>query len=143
MLQTIDSIHRQRLKLLVAEAGSQRALAERIGKAPSQISQWINGAKHSRTGQPRSMDRSTAREIERRYPKPEGWMDSPLPGGAGDPGDLDPSLDVERLAAWLQSLPETSRSQFGTAVMDLARFPDSQRARDQVSLVLTRSKASS
>lgn len=137
MPQTIDFINRQRLKMLVTEAGTQRALAERIGKAPSQISQWINGSKNSKSGLPRTMDKSTAREIERRFPKPTGWMDCPVEGGDGD--ELGSSLDVDRLAAWLQSLPDAARSQFGSAVMDLARFPDSQRAREQLTLLMMRS----
>lgn len=85
-MQLIEQIYRNRLKMLASEAGSQRALAERIGKSPAQISQWINGSKDSKTGRPRSMDRNTAREIERLFPKPEGWMDQPLDeAGASEP----------------------------------------------------------
>jgi phage repressor protein C with HTH and peptisase S24 domain len=74
-MQKIEEIYRARLRMLVEEAGTQRALAERIQKSPAQISQWLNASPDSKTGKPRSMDRGTAREIERLFPKPEGWMD--------------------------------------------------------------------
>jgi len=77
-MQRIEEIYRERLRLLVEEVGTQRALAERIEKSPAQISQWINASPDSKTGKPRSMDRNTAREIERLFPKPDGWMDQPL-----------------------------------------------------------------
>lgn len=48
--------------------GKQRSLAARIGKAPAQVSQWVN-----RT---RTINEETAREIERTLKRPTGWMDS-------------------------------------------------------------------
>ncbi|MNV51647.1 Peptidase S24-like protein [compost metagenome] len=77
-MQKIEEIYRARLRMLVEEAGTQRALADRIQKSAAQISQWLNGSPDSKTGKPRSMDRRTAREIERRFPKPDGWMDQPV-----------------------------------------------------------------
>jgi DNA-binding transcriptional regulator YdaS (Cro superfamily) len=74
---TIDQIYRDNLRLLVKEAGTQDALAAAIGKSPAQISQWINASKDSKTGKPRTLARATAREIERKRGKPEGWMDQP------------------------------------------------------------------
>lgn len=74
-MQKIEEIYRARLRMLVEEAGTQRALADRIQKSPAQISQWLNASADSKTGKPRSMDRRTAREIERLFPKPDGWMD--------------------------------------------------------------------
>lgn len=49
--------------------GKQRKLAAKIGKAPAQISQWINGT--------RTLREETAREIEHSLGLPERWMDSP------------------------------------------------------------------
>jgi hypothetical protein len=73
---TIDQIYRENLRTLVAEAGgTQEALGAKIQKSPAQISQWLNASKDSKTGKPRTMSRATAREIERRCGKPEGWMD--------------------------------------------------------------------
>lgn len=77
-MKTIEEIYRIRLQILAEEAGSQRKLADKIGRSPSQINQWIKGAKDSKTGKPRSMERSTARYIEQMTGKPEGWMDQPI-----------------------------------------------------------------
>lgn len=76
----IDEIHRARLRLLIQEkaGGKQATFAGLIGKAPAQVSQWINASKDSTTGKRRAMDRSTAREIERKVALPDGWMDQPL-----------------------------------------------------------------
>lgn len=58
------------MELLQAEPGRgrQRSLARRLGKAPAQVSQWVN-----RT---RTITEETAREIERTMQRPTGWMDS-------------------------------------------------------------------
>jgi hypothetical protein len=77
-METIDAIHRHRLALLIKEAGSQAKLAALSGKSAAQISQWLNASKDSKTGKPRAMDRSTAREFERVCKKPPGWMDQPI-----------------------------------------------------------------
>lgn len=73
---TIDQIYRDNLKLLVAEAPSLKAFAEKVEKSPSQISQWLNASKDSKTGKPRVVSRASARELERKCGKPEGWMDT-------------------------------------------------------------------
>jgi hypothetical protein len=146
-MQVIEQIYRARLQLLVDEAGSQRALSERIGKSPAQISQWINASIDSKTKQPRVMSRATAREIEKRFPKAEGWMDQPV-----DIGDLltrtelggyapappvayrQQALDIELLAALLTRLDPETRAEVSSALRDLAQYPDSrlaiQRARN-------------
>lgn len=77
-MQTIEEIYRLRLRMLADELGSQRKLADKLQRSPSQVNQWINGAKDSKTGKSRSLDRSTARYIEQMTGKPEGWMDQPL-----------------------------------------------------------------
>lgn len=66
----IREVRRARLLQLVHDQkgkGKQRKLAGMIGKAPAQVSQWIN---HKRT-----ITEDTAREIESRARKPAGWMD--------------------------------------------------------------------
>lgn len=86
-MKKIEDTYRARLALLVKECGTQKALSERIGKAPAQISQWINGSPDSKSGKPRTMDRQTAREIERLMGKQEGWMDQPIgPTGLDEDG---------------------------------------------------------
>lgn len=86
----IEEVYRERLRMLSAEAGSQTALAAKLGKSPAQVSQWINASKDSKTGKPRSMDRSTAREIERKCGKPDGWMDQPIEDASFNAADFTP-----------------------------------------------------
>lgn len=76
-MQPIDVTRREKLGLLIKEAGSQSALSDVIGKAPAQISQWLNASLNSKTGKPRVMSNAIAREIEEKTGKPEGWMDAP------------------------------------------------------------------
>ncbi|WP_246610364.1 S24 family peptidase [Comamonas fluminis] len=76
-MQPIDVTRRENLGLLIKAAGSQAALSETIGKAPAQISQWLNASINSKTGKPRVMSNAIAREIESKTGKPEGWMDQP------------------------------------------------------------------
>lgn len=83
-MATNEEVRRDNLLFLIEQAGSQRALAERIGKAPAQISQWVTGAPDAR-GNPRTMGRATARHIEERLGLPTGWMDQ-AHGGAADAG---------------------------------------------------------
>lgn len=71
----IREVRRGQLMVLLGEhkgKGRQAALAERIGKAPAQISQWVN-----RT---RTITEETAREIEAAAGKPERWMDRDASG---------------------------------------------------------------
>ena len=77
-MKTIEETYRARLRLLIAEYGSQAALARAIDKAPAQISQWVNGSPSSITGPPRSLKSETAREIEEKLNKPKGWFDQPI-----------------------------------------------------------------
>ena len=74
-MSTIDDIRYQRLLQLIAEAGTVKALADAIGRAPAQISQLKNRSPHSATGTPRGIGRELAREIESKLGKPNGWMD--------------------------------------------------------------------
>lgn len=76
-MQSIEEIYRVRLAFLIKEAGNQTRLSEKIGKSPSQISQWLNASPDSKTQKPRVMSRETAREIERKCDKEPGWMDQP------------------------------------------------------------------
>lgn len=93
-MQRIEEIYRARLLLLVQMKGKgrQRILAELIDKSPAQLSQWINASKDSKTGQPRSMDKKTAREVEKKLGLPQGWMDQPVTETESEalPADLRP-----------------------------------------------------
>lgn len=72
----IDDLRRRNLAQLATEAGGVGKLAERIGRDPSQVSQWLNASKDSRTGRPRGMRSQSCREIEAALGKPVGWLDS-------------------------------------------------------------------
>ncbi len=63
--------------MLEKECGSQAALADKIGKAAAQVSQWKNASPSSSTGRKRAMSSDAAREIEVKTNKPRGWMDTP------------------------------------------------------------------
>lgn len=82
-MQPVEVTRREKLALLIKEAGSQAALSEATGKAPAQISQWLNASLNSRTGKPRAMSNAIARELELALGKPSGWMDQP----SGDSGN--------------------------------------------------------
>lgn len=72
----IREVRRERLLQLLHEQkgkGRQRSLGLLIGKAPAQISQWVN--------RNRTITEDSAREIETKAKKPKGWM------------DLDPNAD--------------------------------------------------
>jgi phage repressor protein C with HTH and peptisase S24 domain len=71
----VDDIRLANLASLIDRHGGQRQLAERLDKAPAQISQWMTRAPNSKTGKPRAMRSDTAREIEERLELPRGWMD--------------------------------------------------------------------
>lgn len=64
----IREIRLQRLLALLGEHNGKRGdLATRIGKSPSQLSQWLSRY--------RTITEDTARDIEAKARKPPGWMD--------------------------------------------------------------------
>ena len=151
-MQSIDVTRREKLGLLIKEAGSQAALSESIGKAPAQISQWLNASLNSRTGKPRVMSNAIAREIEQKTGKPEGWMDQPadnndlrtsggsnveftLPSGvrrvplisyiqAGNWTEIADSFQVEDAADWLLVSDKHSASTFVLTIRGNSMEPD-------------------
>lgn len=87
-MQMIEETWRQRLMLLIAEYDSQAKFATVIERTPSQVSQWVNASKYSGSEKRRYMDRSTARYIEKKCGKPEGWMDQPVKSPFEAPNSL-------------------------------------------------------
>lgn len=77
-MDSIEVTRRKRLELLVKQLGTQAELANKIGKAPAQVSQWIRALPDSKTGKPRSMSKEIARDIERSLNLERGWMDQPI-----------------------------------------------------------------
>ena len=78
MYRTIDEIHRERLKMLIEQYGSQVKLAKAIGRHKALVSQWLVGAKRADTGKVRKMGTETARDIEEKLGLPYGWFDQPI-----------------------------------------------------------------
>lgn len=74
-MKLIDDIRRENLAALRDQYGTVIALANRLERSESQVSQWINGSAHSGTGKPRGMRSETARFIEEKCAKPVGWLD--------------------------------------------------------------------
>lgn len=78
-MKTVEEIRRERLLWLRDRfGGTVNALADAINKAPSQVSQLLTAAKHSKTGKPRTMGSDLARQIELVLGLQEGLMDTPL-----------------------------------------------------------------
>lgn len=76
----VDVIRRENLKRLASEYTSVANLAKVLGRSSSQVSQWINANKDSKTGKPRTISSASARMIETACGKPQGWMDHlPMP----------------------------------------------------------------
>ncbi len=75
-MKPIESIRQENLRTLANDLGGQARLAERIGKSPAQISQWLTGTKMP-SGKPRSVSSESAREIEKILDLPNNWMDTP------------------------------------------------------------------
>lgn len=75
-MKMIDELRAENLARLAHELGSVAALATRLSRSESQVSQWINRSINSGTGKPRSMRSVTARWIEDIMVKPRGWLDT-------------------------------------------------------------------
>lgn len=74
-MKLLDEIRRENMAVLRDQFGSVIALANRLEKSESQVSQWINGSTHSATGKQRGMRSDSARYVELRCDKPAGWLD--------------------------------------------------------------------
>jgi hypothetical protein len=75
-VRAISDIRRLNLQALVDEAGGQQALATKIERDRNQVWQWLLAE-----GSPgaRNLSHQTAREIERKCARPEGWLDQQHP----------------------------------------------------------------
>jgi phage repressor protein C with HTH and peptisase S24 domain len=84
-MSTIADIRHANLLLLIKEAGGVQRLADRMGKAQAQISQYKTRSPLP-SGKQRSIGDDFAREAEISFDKPRGWMDSVNGTGAGKMG---------------------------------------------------------
>lgn len=117
VMQTIEEVRRARLVMLENEFGGQTALAERIGKAPAQISQWKN-ASRSASGRQRAMSSDVAREIEEKTGKPRGWMDT-----APTYAELHPNDRIAHAMAVMESMTPYQLDQAVRVIDTLAQPP--------------------
>lgn len=96
-MSTIEQIRRTNLATLRDEAGGVRKLSELVDVSESQLSQWINGSKDSKTGRPRGMRPESARRIEKAMGRDPGWLDVPHGDQAPQPAQA-PGKDFRELA---------------------------------------------
>jgi hypothetical protein len=75
MMKLVEEIRIENLELLVAEAGTADALAERAKLSPVYISQIRTRAIDMKTGRPRNLGTTAARKLEIGMQKSRGWMD--------------------------------------------------------------------
>lgn len=115
-MQTVDEIRLERLLMLISEHRTQAKLAKVINKSPAQISQWVNKSPNSKSGKPRVMDGTTARDIEKACGKPVGWMDQPVPHhrSESESTHLPPEVEGEPRRTVTNFTPSFSGSAFNT-----------------------------
>lgn len=132
-MKPIADVRRDRLLELIAEVaeGNASAFGRMFDKSRAQVGFWT--AKPGKPGA-KNISHATARAIERRFGKPDGWMDTPPAGFyMGEPArridvDAPPSqparLDPARLGLALTSFDKALRDmeiqgQLGTLVEPL------------------------
>lgn len=105
-METISEIRVAKLRTLIDEYGGIKKFCEKIERSEAQVYQWLNAAPDSKSGRPRSMGNKSARYIEDKCDKPEGWMDQCIQELSGDnhktrkieePSSIDYITDNERL----------------------------------------------
>lgn len=74
-MKDIDEIRAENLVLLQKEIGSPTKTEDKLEMTLSQFQNLRDRAKDSKTGKPRGMRKSTARKIEAKAEKWEGWLD--------------------------------------------------------------------
>lgn len=148
-MQTVEVTRREKLAVLIQEAGSQAVLSEKIEKAPAQISQWLNASINSKTGKPRVMSNAIAREIEAKIGKPQGWMDQPINGaregggnagaGAALPAEMSLGQTLARLGQELGRASPQTRAAVADLLSRYAQNPAQGQSLAQAIEMLVRS----
>jgi hypothetical protein len=118
-MKTCHEIRKNQLRALVEEVGGVSRLSEIIGRTDTQIRQWLNASKDSRTGKPRGIADEMARFIEESTGKPIGWMDND-PSLAGVPGWFDlTEIQQAQVVGFIQGLLMQNRAgQHGRPYID-------------------------
>jgi SOS-response transcriptional repressor LexA len=110
-MKLVDEIRRENLAVLVTEAGGVTGLANKLGKDPAQVSQWLNASINSGTGKPRGIRSSTCRAIEEKCGKSVGWME--VDHSAPDSGARDFDENVSPAFIGSRPIPVISAVQAG------------------------------
>ena len=76
LMKTSSEIRLENLLLLIQEAGSDEALAEKYECSPPYIKQLRLQSPDSKTGKPKGIGDKTARKLEECMGKPRGWIDT-------------------------------------------------------------------
>ena len=93
-MKPISDIRREKLAQIIAETGSQSAVASALGKDKNQIYQWLLDPVQPGA---RNIGTSSARAIESTFKKPSGWLDQDT---------AEQLIDEQRLASaisWLEA----------------------------------------
>lgn len=77
-MKTIEETRLSRLKIAIEECGGIPLFSKKTDISYAQISQWVNKSPDSKTGKPRTISSSSARNIEVILDKPCGWFDQPV-----------------------------------------------------------------
>lgn len=135
-MKTVEEIRVDRLEWVKRDRQwNTQQLADAIGKQHAQVSQILTGAKHSKTGKPRTLGSKLAREIELKLGLADGLLDSPVVGAESGssqaqtlsyptdtiPYNEPPTLDWRELK--LGRIEERFRTQMPDASMDAGRSP--------------------
>lgn len=76
-MKPISQTRLENLEILIDEAGSVTALAERCGYAKPNYIYQIRNQSAVQNGKPKNIGNAMARRLEEGMGKPEGWMDRP------------------------------------------------------------------
>lgn len=148
-MPTIDEIRRANLHTLITEFGGNKAFADRLGVAESQLSQWAKGAINSGTGKPRGMRTETAQRIENAAGRPPGWLDqdhSASGPAATTVVEIRPTISLDAALAVLgrsleAEMPQDVREDVAHALSNLARRQGALRDQQMVVHLLSGLKA--
>jgi len=81
-MKTCSEIRHGNLLDIIEQAGSVRAVADRLKVSHAEVSQLKTRAPHTKTGKPRNIGDETARKIEECFGLERGWMDHEHPSPA-------------------------------------------------------------
>lgn len=135
-MKTIFEIRRANLNLLIAQAGSSAALADRSDASASYLSQVKNGTR-SKDGTQRNLGPKLARRLEAAMRKPTGWMDKEHPlGGEAEVRDTGAAYSQELYHRLAKSIIDAVHKEAQAARADGMSISDKRLMHETLSYVL-------